>query len=106
EPIISVGETCVSVLFHIVSLRVDLRSHVSNLDRFAVLVFSLVGDLAGLGLPLPDAGSFKESGDFSVPGVADRLDLIPRIETIGCGDLFENWRARLPPGSCSKDQHG
>src|SRR5579859_217606 len=101
EPIIIVGETGISLLLRVV---VDLGAQVSNLGRLTVFIFSFKSNLAGLGFPLPGPGSFEEPGHFSVPGVADRLDLPIRIETVGFGNLFEDGRARLRPGSCRKDQ--
>src|SRR5260370_25292364 len=97
---IRVGERGISLLIGVV---VDLGALVGHLDRLTVFVFPLERNLAGLGLPLPLARSFKESRNFSVPGVADRLNLPKRIKAIGLGDLFDNWGARLRPGSCRKD---
>jgi hypothetical protein len=48
---------------------------------------------------------FEESGDFSVPGVADSFDFVPRIYSKGFGDLIKNWRALLRPRGRNKDEH-
>src|ERR1700730_3968735 len=105
ERIVIVDESRRNLLLHVGRLAVELRLKIGRLYRVAVLILSLVGNLAGLGLPLPHVRSLEESGDFPVPGIADRLDLPIRIETVGFGDLFENWRALLRPGVGSKDQH-
>ena len=99
SPIVIVDETRVDFVLHGVGLAAELGAHVGNLDRLAVFILALKGDLVGLGLPLPGVSSFEESGDFSVPGVADGLDLVPRIDTVGLGDLIENWRALSAPRS-------
>src|ERR1700675_2092703 len=108
KPIVIVDESRLNFVFHGVGLAAELGAHVGNLHRLAVFVLSLIGDLAGFWLPLPRVSKFEESGDFPVPGVTDSLDLPIRIETIGFGDLLENWRPGLRPGGCSKnnkDQH-
>ena len=46
----------------------------------------------------------KKSGDFSVPGVTDSLNLPERIKAIGFGNPLQNRRAILRPGAWSKDQ--
>ena len=50
---------------------------------------------------------FEEPGNLPVPGVADSVNFVPRVDTEGLGDLIENWRAwwRLRPGGWSKGQH-
>ena len=106
KPIIIVDESRLDFIFHIVGLAAELGACVGNLDRLAVFIRSFKGDFAGLGLPLPDVRKLEESGDFPVPGVADRIDLPKRIETISLGDLFENWRARLRPEVAASDQSG
>ena len=57
EPIIIVGETRIDFIFHDVGLAAELGAHVCDLDRFAVFILPLIGDLAGLGLPIPRAGN-------------------------------------------------
>src|SRR5271169_4818233 len=103
KPIVIVDETRVDLL-HGIGLAAELGAQVRNVHRLAVLIFALERDLVGLGLPGPRATKFEQSGDFAVPGVADGLDLIPRIDTIRFGNLFENWRALLRPGIYSKNQ--
>src|ERR1700757_1785181 len=95
KPIVIVDESRIDFIFHGVGLAPELGAYVGNLDRFALFILPLVGNLVGLGLPLPRVSKFEYSGDFPIPGVADRFDLPKRIETIGLGDLFENWRALL-----------
>ena len=105
KPIIIVDESGLDLVLHEVGLAAQLRGHIGYFDRLAVFVRTRVGDFAGLGLPLPLVSNFEEPGYFPVPGVADRLDLVPRIETVGFSDLLENWRTLLCPGLWSKDQH-
>ena len=83
--------------FTCVGLGAGVGAHVGNFDRLAVFIRAFKGNLAGLGLPLPLVSSFEESGNFSIPGVADGLNFIPRIDTEGLGDLIENWRALSAP---------
>ena len=92
QPVLIVDETRVDVLLHIGGLAVQLRANVSRLDRLAVLVFSFIRDLPGLGLPLPRAGE-THSGKLGVEGVAERIDLVERVEAIGLGNLCGNGRA-------------
>src|SRR5689334_4218758 len=98
QPIIIVDESRFDLILHAVWLATELRFGVTGLDRLTGLILSLIRDLAGLRFPLPHMSKFEHSGDLAVPGVADRLNLIPRIETICLGDLVENWRALLRPG--------
>src|SRR5664280_1996509 len=104
QPIIIVDETRIDVVLHVRRLAAELRAQIRNLHRLAVLIFSLVGDLAGLGFPDPCSRDI-DAWKLCAPGIADRFDLPKRIETIDLGKLLDNWRTRLRPGSCSKDQH-
>ena len=105
KPIIIVHERRFDFVLHLVRLAAELRAVVSHLNRLPVLILPFVRDLAALRLPLPHVTDFKQSGNFPVPGVADRFNLAIRIEAIRFGDLVENWRALLRPGSSSQDQH-
>src|SRR3989440_2050973 len=78
KPIVIVDESRINFVFHRVGLAAEVGAHVASLDRLTVLILPLVGNLVGLGLPLPCVSKFEQSGDLPVPGVADRLDLIPR----------------------------
>ena len=91
-------------VFDVVGLAAEFVGVVGNLDRFALFVFALEGDLVRLGLPGPRVTSFEQPGDFPVPGVADSLDLVPRIETIGFGEFLEDGIVLLRLGSCCKNQ--
>src|SRR6185369_16554334 len=102
DPIVIVNEGWFDFILHLVRLSVELRAVVRNLDRLAVLTHAFKGDLASLGLPLPLVSNLEESCDFSIPCVADRLNLVPRIDSVGLSDLFENRRALLRPGTASK----
>jgi len=104
QPILIVDETRVDVVLHIGRLFVQLRANVCSLDGLAVLILSFERDLPGLGLPNPCTGEIH-SGELSVEGVADRINLPERIKTIGLGNLFGNRRALLRAGGYSKDQH-
>ena len=69
-------------------MAAEPRPQVSQLHGVTRLVFPLVGDLAGLGLPDPRSRNF-DLAQIRVEGVADPLDLAKRIETIALG----NWSA-------------
>jgi hypothetical protein len=58
-----------STFFTESGLAPELGAQVRNVYRLAVLIFALVGDLIGLGLPGPRATGFEQSGDFPVSGV-------------------------------------
>src|SRR5262249_23599190 len=105
KPIIIVDESRFHFVFHRVGLAVELRAVICDFNGLAFFIVSFVGNLAGLRLPLPRVRKFEYSGNFPVPGIANRLNLIPRIDTVGRGNLFENWRALLCPGVCSKEKH-
>src|ERR1700692_2383846 len=106
ETIVIVDESRFDLVFYGVGLAAELRALVGNFDRLAVFILPLVGDLVGLGLPLPCVSKFEDAGDLPVPGVADRIDCPVRIEAVGFDDLLENWwllcRRRC---SKNKDQH-
>src|SRR5258708_12973791 len=93
QPILIVDETRIDIFLDVVRLAAELRTYVCNLHRIACLVFPLIGDAVGFGLPGPRPGEF-ESGNVYVEGVADRLDLSPRIDTIRLRDFFAD---SLPP---------
>src|SRR5207253_5263305 len=101
--IIVVDEARVDLIFHGVGLTAKVGAYIGNVDRLTVFIRPFVADFAGLGLPLPLVRSFEESGNFPVPGVPDGLNLVPRINSVGLGNLVENWRAlwRLRPGGWS-----
>src|SRR5713226_4685879 len=106
RPIIVVDEGRFNFIFQVGRHAVELRAEIGNLDRLAVLVFSFVGDFSGLGLPLPGMREIQLQGwELQVERIADRFNLPIRIKAIGFGELFDNGRARLCPGSRSKDQH-
>jgi hypothetical protein len=83
-----------------IALAVELRALIGHLQRFAFLVFPLVGDRTGLRVPFPRASNFDSARPsierlhvprkFCVPGVADSLDLPKGIEAVGLGHLFGN----------------
>ena len=79
KPVIVIDEGRLDFVFHLVGLAAKLRAVVRNLHRLAVFVRTLVGDFAGLGLPLPLVSDFEQARYFAIPRVADRFDLIPRI---------------------------
>src|ERR1700680_2564262 len=105
SPIVVVDETWVDLSFHRVGLAAEVGAYIRDVDRLTVFIRPFKSDLAGLRLPLPLVSSFEESGNLAVPGVADGLNLVPRIDPVGLGNLIKNWRALLRPGSCSKNQH-
>src|SRR6266498_243856 len=105
KPIIVVDESRLDLVLHLVGLAAELRAVVRDFNRLASLICTFKGNLAGLGLPLPLVRSFEESGDINTPGVADRFDLVIGIETVGLGDLFNDWVALLRPGICRKEKH-
>src|ERR1700755_1885738 len=106
KPIIVVDERRLNLFIHVDRLAVELRLKIGRLYRIAVPILSLIGNLAGLRLPLPHVRSLEKSGDLTVPCIADRLDFPERIETIGLGNLFENWWTILcPAGAWSNDKH-
>src|SRR5438093_3287513 len=104
QPILIVDEGRVDFVLHDGRLAAELRAQVRKLHRLARLVFPLVGDLVGLGLPDPRSREF-DPGEVGVERIADTLDVPERIEAIGLADLFGNWRSLLSPGACSKHQH-
>src|SRR5439155_13411765 len=104
QPILIVDEGRVDFVLHDGRLAAELRAQVRKLHRLARLVFPLVGDLVGLGLPDPRSREF-DPGEVGVERIADTLDVPERIEAIGLTDLFGNWRSLLSPGACSKHQH-
>jgi len=87
QVVLIVDESRIDCVLHESGLAANLRAQVHKLHRLARLVFSLVGDPAGLGLPHPRSRKFERS--FRVEVVADRLDLVPRIETVSLGNLLE-----------------
>ncbi len=104
QPILIVDETRVDVVLHIGRFAVQLSANVCSLYGLAVLIFSFIRDLPGLGLPNPRTGEIH-SGELCVEGVADRINLPERVKAIGLGNLFGNGRALLRAGRYSKDQH-
>src|SRR5215467_621258 len=104
QPILIVEESRINFVLHDSRLAAELRAPVRKLHRLTLLVFPLIGDLVGLGLPDPTSRNFYLA-QICVEGVADRLDLAKRIEAVGLGNLIGDWRALLRPGGCSKDRH-
>src|SRR5215470_8930020 len=96
QPILIVVETWIDFFLHVVRLAAELRAHVSNLHRIARLVFSLIGDPVGFGLPDPALRDF-ESGQIYVEGGANRINLPERVEAIGLSNFFGGWRTFLRP---------
>src|SRR5438445_13200218 len=105
QPVVIIHERRLYLVFHGVGLAVELRAQVGNFDWLTILIRSLEGNLAGLGLPLPNVRKLEESWDLTAPGVADGVDLPERIKAIGLGNLFYHRRALLCQGRCSKEQH-
>src|SRR5215469_4811784 len=105
KPIIVVDESRFDFLLNLVGLAAKLRAVVGDLHRLALFVLPLESDLAGLRLPLPAVGEFEDPGDFPSPGITDRLDLIPRIDTVSLRNVFENWRAVLRPRGGGQEKH-
>ena len=99
QPIVIVYESRFDFILHAVGLAAELRLDVTDLDWPTVFVLSFIRDLAALGFPFPLVSKFEDSGNFSIPRVTNRFNLSIRIETVCLGDLFENWRALLRPGS-------
>src|SRR5262249_25786178 len=93
QPILIVDEGRIDFFLHVFRLAAELRTYVRGLHRIACLIFSFVADSVGFGLPDPAPRGLKfECGKVYVEGVADRLNLPPRIETISLRDFF---RGRL-----------
>src|SRR5581483_109719 len=105
KPVVVVDESRFDFILDVVWLAAELGAHVTDLDRLAVFILPLEGDLAGLGLPFPRVRQFEDSGNLPIPRVADGINLAIRIQAIGLGNLFENRRALLRPGHSSKDQY-
>src|ERR1700722_15361380 len=103
QPILIVVETRIDFILHVVRLAAELRTHVGNLYWIAVLVFSLIGDPVGFGLPDPALSDF-ESGKIYVEGGADRVNLPERVDAISLCNFFGGWRALLRPRSRSQNQ--
>src|ERR1700751_519810 len=103
QPILIVVETRIDFILHVVRLAAELRAHVGNLYRIACLVFSLIGDPVGFGLPDPALSDF-ESGNVYVEGGADRINLPERVDAISLSNFFGGWRTLLRPGSRSQNQ--
>src|SRR5207302_9699157 len=55
KPIIVVDERRLNFVFHVGRRAADLRPDIANPHRLAVLIFTLVSDLAGLRLPSPSS---------------------------------------------------
>ena len=64
KPVIVVDERRLDLVLDLVGLAIELRAHVTHLDRLAFFIRALVRNLTGLRLPLPFVGNFEESGDF------------------------------------------
>src|SRR5580704_2644699 len=76
QPIIVVDESRLDFVFHVGWRAAELIPVVGDLYRLAVLIFSLVRDLPGLGFPSPGMRKIQfESRDDQVEGIADRVDL-------------------------------
>src|SRR5271166_1646743 len=105
SPIIIVDETWFDLSFHCFGLAAEVGAYIGNFDRLTVFIHSFKSDLVGLGLPLPLVSGFEESGNIRIPGVADSLNFVPRIDPESLGDLIENWRTFLRPRVRTKDQH-
>ena len=99
RPILIVDETRLDLRLNILGLAAELIAVVRDLHGLAAFVLALIDDLAGLGFPRPGAGEFEYARDFAAPGVADRLNLAPRINAIRFSNLFSDRRRRLRPGS-------
>ena len=104
QPIIVVLEARVDVGLHVSGLTVELAPQIGDLHRLAVLVFALIGDLAGLGLPGPSARDI-DARELRVPGIAYGVDLGERLEAVRVGQLFDDWRALLRLRTYSKNHY-
>src|SRR5262249_33251287 len=104
DPIVVVDEGRLDHVLHGVGFLVELPPKVRGLQWVAVLVFAVEGDLVLLGLPDPGTGDVL-SGQLEAERVANRLDLLERIQTIGLGELFGDGWARLRPGSSREAGH-
>ena len=58
QPIVVVDESRLDFVFDRVRL-IRIKAHVADFDWLALFIFSFIGDLVGLRLPLPDVRSFK-----------------------------------------------
>src|SRR5262249_41709049 len=101
QPILIVVESGVDLLLHVGRLAVQLRAKVCSLYGLALLIFSFIRDLVGLGLPNPRTGEIQTGGLY-IEGIADRINLPERIKAIGLGNMFGDGWGRLRPGSCGK----
>src|SRR3954466_1696865 len=94
EPVLIVEEAGIDLLLHERVLGCELGPRVRDLDGLAGLVFSIVRDLVRLRLPDPRAGEL-ERAEIDIEGVADRVDLTERVETVRLGNLVGDGRALL-----------
>src|SRR4030095_1645586 len=69
-----------------------------------LLVRSLVGDLVRLRLPDPGTGEL-EPRQLEVKRVPDRVDLPPRVETVGLRNLIGDRWALLRRHRCQRTEH-
>src|SRR5262249_29568775 len=106
EPIIVVDERWLNFVLHVGRRAIDLRTLVANLDRLSFLIFSLKGDLTGLGLPGPGAGKIElRAGKVDVKGIADGVNLSPRTTPVGLGELLDNRWTGLCLGRAGQETH-
>src|SRR3954447_14269822 len=91
QPILVIDERRFDFAFYRVTLAVELRALIGDLDRVAFLVFAFVREGVGLRVPFPTAGN-GTAGTFRIESKTDPLDLPERIEAVGLGHLLRNRR--------------
>src|SRR5712671_5700951 len=104
--VLIVVECGIDFVLHDRALARKLGARVGDLDGVPVLVLPVVRDPIRLRLPDPGAGDLQlQRGPIEVERVADRLDLIPRVETVGLGNLVGDGRALLRRHTCRPTNH-
>ena len=103
QPVLIIDKIRVNFVLYVSGLIAELRTQIRNFYRLARLILALVGDLVGLGLPDPrsrNIGAWK----LYIEGLADRFDFSKRLDPVGFGELFTDWRRLLCPGGRRKEQ--
>src|SRR5882762_5953491 len=104
--VLIVVECGIDFVLHDRALARELGARVRDLDGVPVLVLPVVRDPVRLRLPDPGAGGLQpKRGPIDIERVADRLDLIPRVETVGLGNLVGDGRALLRRHTCRGTNH-
>jgi hypothetical protein len=91
-----VDKNRVHCVFHHVGLAIDFRTLIGGLHRLAIFILALVGDLGCLGFPFHERARTNWH-IFDVPGIADRLDLIPQAHSTGL-----RYFSRIGARSCAE----